>query len=286
MPHPAAPAAWPASSPRPSLTLLAPRQALIYSPEGKCLHAYRPYEHALGVKTLAWSPGGQFLALGSFDERVRLLNHLTWQRIAEVEHLSDMRPSDYAQAVAYVEPATDGLGLGAANENDDENARAGAVAAEAKRPPVGYVATRPPLTVPALKPNFDQVSPKLGVGLLQWSASGRFLMSRNDNMPCAVWVWDAANFALHTVLVQQQPVRAAAWHPRQELLAVCSGSAKLFLWSPQGCRTAPMPAEANFRVQSVEWSPNGDTMLLLDRERFCMCFMGEDGQLTGAPGGE
>ena len=50
--------------------------------------------------------------------------------------------------------------------------------------------------------------------------------------------------------------------------------------------TAPMPAEANFRVQSVEWSPNGDTMLLLDRERFCMCFMGEDGQLTGAPSGE
>ena len=38
-----------------------------------------------------------------------LLNSLTWQRIAEVEHLSDMRPSDYAQAVAYVAPATDGL---------------------------------------------------------------------------------------------------------------------------------------------------------------------------------
>ena len=55
---------------------------------------------------------------------------------------------------------------------------------------------------------------------------------------------------------------------------------------PAAPNAAPATAEANFRVQSVEWSPNGDTMLLLDRERFCMCFMGEDGQLTGAPGGE
>lgn len=247
-------------------------QVLIYTPEGRCLHTYRPYEHALGVKSFGWSPTGQFLALGSFDERVRLLNKLTWQRIAELEHVTHVRPSDHPQAVAYVEPPGP---LSVADENDDDNAQPGR--GGAKRPPMGYVATRPPLAVPALKANADQPNPKQGIGLLQWSSAGRYLLTRNDNMPCAVWVWDAETLALHTILVQQQAVRAAAWHPREQLLAVCSGSAKLFLWTPNGCRTVPMPTETNFKVSSMQWSPDGETLLLLDRDRFCLCFIrGED----------
>ena len=41
-------------------------QVLIYTPEGRCLHTYRPYEHTLGVKSFGWSPTGQFLALKCF----------------------------------------------------------------------------------------------------------------------------------------------------------------------------------------------------------------------------
>ena len=62
-----------------------------------------------------------------------------------------------------------------------------------------------------------------------------------------------------------------------QLLAVCSGSAKLFLWTPNGCRTVPMPTETNFKVSSMQWSPDGETLLLLDRDRFCLSFIrGED----------
>ena len=38
-------------------------------------------------------------------------------------------------------------------------------------------------------PNPDVAHPKVGVGLLAWSAGGRYLVSRNDNMPRALWVW-------------------------------------------------------------------------------------------------
>lgn len=210
---------------------------------------------------------------------------------------TQVRASDFPEAVAYLEPAdssghSDHRVLSSA-ENGDGNALAAAFAAAgamggAKRATAGlagYVATRPPLTVPTLPPSLDQACPRHGVGLLQWSAAGRYLATRSDAMPCAIWVWDATTFALHAVLVQQQPVRAAAWHPRHELLAVCSGVAKLFLWSPTGCRTAPMPGEASFRVSSMEWSPSGGALLLLDRERFCMCFLsGDDPAGEGAAG--
>lgn len=46
-------------------------KVLLYSLDGRLLSSYRAYEWPLGVKSIAWSPSSQFLAIGSFDEKVR-----------------------------------------------------------------------------------------------------------------------------------------------------------------------------------------------------------------------
>ncbi|KAK9144874.1 hypothetical protein Sjap_004777 [Stephania japonica] len=46
-------------------------KVLIYSPDGRCLFRYLAYESGLGVKSVAWSPCGQFLAVGSYDQMLR-----------------------------------------------------------------------------------------------------------------------------------------------------------------------------------------------------------------------
>jgi len=66
-------------------------QVLIYSPDGRCLFKYLAYESGLGVKSVAWSPCGQFLAVGSYDQAVRTLNHLTWKTFAEFTHTVSIR---------------------------------------------------------------------------------------------------------------------------------------------------------------------------------------------------
>jgi WD40 repeat protein len=66
-------------------------QVLIYSPDGRCLFKYSAYESGLGVKSVGWSPCGQFLAVGSYDQAVRTLNHLTWKTFAEFTHASSIR---------------------------------------------------------------------------------------------------------------------------------------------------------------------------------------------------
>ena len=71
-------------------------QVLIYSPDGRCLSKYQAYESGLGVKTVSWSPCGQFLAVGSYDQMLRVLNHLTWKTFAEFLHLSTVRAPCYA----------------------------------------------------------------------------------------------------------------------------------------------------------------------------------------------
>lgn len=66
-------------------------QVLVYSPDGRCLYKYQAYESGLGVKSVTWSPCGQFLAVGSYDQMLRVLNHLTWKTFAEFIHVSTVR---------------------------------------------------------------------------------------------------------------------------------------------------------------------------------------------------
>lgn len=43
---------------------------LLYSLDGRLLSTYSAYEWSLGVKAVTWSPSSQFLAIGSYDEKV------------------------------------------------------------------------------------------------------------------------------------------------------------------------------------------------------------------------
>lgn len=45
-------------------------ELLLYSLDGRCLSRYSAYEFALGIKSVCWSPSSQFLAIGSYDEKV------------------------------------------------------------------------------------------------------------------------------------------------------------------------------------------------------------------------
>lgn len=78
---------------------------LLYSLDGRLLSTYRAYEWSLGIKSVAWSPSSQFLAIGSYDEKVT--NKFTFSLLPEpfVELLSywfylAMLP----QLGAYLEP--------------------------------------------------------------------------------------------------------------------------------------------------------------------------------------
>jgi WD40 repeat protein len=43
-------------------------RVLVYAVDGSCLADYSAYSNALGIKTVAWSPTGQMLAVGSYDQ--------------------------------------------------------------------------------------------------------------------------------------------------------------------------------------------------------------------------
>ena len=54
-------------------------KVLLYSIDGRLISSYSAYEHALGIKSLCWSPSGQFVAVGSHDQLVMLYTFFTSQ---------------------------------------------------------------------------------------------------------------------------------------------------------------------------------------------------------------
>jgi len=45
-------------------------KVLLYSLDGRCQATYSAYDMALGIKSVTWSSTSQFLAVGSYDEKV------------------------------------------------------------------------------------------------------------------------------------------------------------------------------------------------------------------------
>nr|XP_040143732.1 WD repeat-containing protein WRAP73 isoform X2 [Ictidomys tridecemlineatus] len=239
---------------------------LLYSLDGRLLSAYCAYEWSLGIKSVAWSPSSQFLAVGSYDGKVRLLNHVTWKMITEFGHPAAI---NNPKIVVYKEVEKGPpLGLGRLSFPPPLPLAAPLSASESK-----YEIASVPVSLQTLKPATDRANPRMGVGMLAFSADSYFLATRNDNVPNTVWVWDIQKLRLFVVLEQLAPVRSFLWDPQQPRLAICTGGSKVYLWSPAGCMSVQVPGEGDFPVLSLCWHSSGDSLALLSKDHFCLCFL-------------
>lgn len=172
-------------------------KVLIYTMDGRCLSTFKAYDWALGVKKIAWSPTSQFLAVGSYDQKVRILNHITWRSISEFAHVSNIQN---ANAVIYGEDQTQpdlpqGEGL---NVELSQNI----FSTQSK-----YNLLTPPVQLPVIQPDPEKSNPKIGIGWLDFSPDNRFLATIDDSMKTAVHIWSMLKLSLYVVLKQASPVK-------------------------------------------------------------------------------
>ncbi|KAK7817284.1 hypothetical protein U0070_004421 [Myodes glareolus] len=250
---------------------------LLYSLDGRLLSAYCAYEWSLGIKSVAWSPSSQFLAIGSYDGKVRLLNHVTWKMITEFGHPAAI---NNPKTVVYKEAEKiSQLGLGHLSFPPPRAVTGALSTSESKCKQLclpwekSYEIASGPVVLQTLKPVADRANPRKGVGMLAFSSDSYFLATRNDNVPNAVWVWDIQKLKLFVVLEHLSPVRSFQWDPQQPRLAICTGGSKVYLWSPAGCVSVQVPGEGDFPVLGLCWHLSGDSLALLSKDHFCLCFL-------------
>ncbi|KAL8278653.1 hypothetical protein RQP46_008945 [Phenoliferia psychrophenolica] len=145
----------------------------IYTPDGRLISTFTPYATTLssddrreerstsgwvglGVRTVKWHPSGDWIAVGGWDGKIRVLTRLGWVPVAELSHPSRLPVS----ITAWREP----------HEWIERTRGKGIVAFDTPTLPLH-------LTVPRI--DLTKVSPKMGISTLLWSPSGRFLASYN-----------------------------------------------------------------------------------------------------------
>eukprot|EP00123_Amoebidium_parasiticum_P022898 comp9755_c0_seq1/m.4716 comp9755_c0_seq1/g.4716 ORF comp9755_c0_seq1/g.4716 comp9755_c0_seq1/m.4716 type:complete len:309 (-) comp9755_c0_seq1:42-968(-) len=65
---------------------LLKHKACLYDMEGYAVGTYSDSRLGLGLRTVAWDPQGMFVALGAYDQKVEILNVLTWKPMACFDH--------------------------------------------------------------------------------------------------------------------------------------------------------------------------------------------------------
>ncbi|XP_040008172.1 WD repeat-containing protein WRAP73 [Xiphias gladius] len=243
-------------------------KVLLYSLDGRLLSIYSAYEWSLGVKSVTWSPSSQFLAIGSYDEKVRILNHITWKKITQLDHPATINST---KAIVYKE-----VERRPAVGSDDLSLHNITIGTTLFNTQSKYEICPLPVQIPVVKPDPDRANPKIGVSILEFSSDSRYLATKNDNMASVVWVWDMQKMSLEAVLEQTSSVRCFQWDPRRPRLALCTANTKLYLWSPAGCVSVQVPTEGGFQVQSLSWHCSGDSLILLGKEQLCLCYMDTD----------
>ncbi|KAF6261305.1 quinon protein alcohol dehydrogenase-like superfamily [Scenedesmus sp. NREL 46B-D3] len=236
---------------------------LVLGPDGASLGSYSAYGDGLGVRSVAWSPGGDLLAVGSYDQVVRVLNSVTWQPLLECQHGS---PVDEPAEVAVYQEVEEPRGVLAPMQVQQQQ-----VAAK-RDTRARYLVCPLPVDVTNIPPPTNKPNPKLGVSSIAWSPNSSLLSTVNENMPHAVWIWDVLSASLAAVLVHISSVRSMAWSPAGDCLAVGTSSSRVYVWTAEGASIVHIPL-AGFSAAQLAWAPDGSNFALMDQEAFCCAYV-------------
>ncbi|KAF9462116.1 WD repeat-containing protein 8 [Collybia nuda] len=219
---------------------------------------------AFGIRNVAWHPSGMFLAVGGWDDKVHILDCLTWRPAITLE-LSAKIPLNVA---LWREPSrwlesTQGRGF------------------------LSYERLHGLQAITLNRADQTKPNPRSGVVQLEWNITGSLLLVRFESTPTVVHIYDfptSQTFTpkLRTVLVHSQPVLHARWNPiRKGNLALCCGTQSIYIWSDEWlgeggseeemAECIGVPAK-KFETRDLRWAPDGKGFMLLDKDQFCCGF--------------
>ena len=50
------------------------------------------------------------------------------------------------------------------------------------------------------------------------------------------------------------------------------------MWTPQGCISVEAPCESTFLIQSIKWNHDGNSLVLIGKDQFCLTYLQRETQ--------
>ena len=188
----------------------------------------------LGVRTVAWSPSGSVLAVGTYDQDVLLVNAVTWKGMdASLHHAAVVDEKQYSTQMEVVV------------FEETEQGHYADVCTPARLPMIEEASVS---AVPSL-------FPLTGVDRVLFSSTGKFLATVSLDKPNVLWIWDASRFELDTVLVHRRPIRDVAWRPGTDTCYLVCGTKSVYVFDDGSVTAIELAvADERFRGLNVCWS--------------------------------
>ncbi|KZS93138.1 WD repeat-containing protein 8 [Sistotremastrum niveocremeum HHB9708] len=219
------------------------------------------HDAGLGIRTVSWHPGGSFLAVGGWEEKIYILNNVTWTPVAEIDLQARIPAGINIWRERFV--------------SLDRSQSVGFLPYERLQTGV----------VPFVRRETGKPHPRTGVIQLDWNVDGTLLLVRLENAPTSIYILhfpgpeEEFDPRLRSVLLHSQSILYAHWNPvRPGVLGISCGTGGLYTWSNEWmndegeedemAECVKIPAD-NFQVRDIKWSPDGKTMVLLDKTDFC-----------------
>ena len=137
-----------------------------------------------------------------------------------------------------------------------------------------------------MRPDPEKLNPKIGINVVKFNCTGNMLVTKNgaifidlDSQPLILWVWDVAQCKQIAVIQQFSAIKSVAWNPLiPDQLAFSCGTGMVYLWEKGfGCDAVEVPA-ISFAVTELKWNPDGKSLLLMEKEKFCLSFLVDEDQ--------
>jgi len=245
----------------------------IFTLPGTLLSSFTPSpDPGLGIRCVSWHPSGSFIAIGGYDDKIYILDSLSWSSVTTLELSSKIASgvTVWREPIGWIN-ATLGRGF------------------------LSYESPQGTQTVPTVRPDTSKAPPKSGLVQLDWNNTGSLLMARFETAPKALFIYSFPSPSerfqpkLRSVLLQTKPILHARWNPvRHGSLALCCGEAAIYTWSNEWssgekepavkdqeeemAECIGVPTQSKFEARDIRWAPDGKGLLLVDKDTFCCAF--------------
>ena len=86
-------------------------------------------------------------------------------------------------------------------------------------------------------------------------------------MPNVLWIWQISSLSLHTVIIQQKPIKNFVWSPSEHILLIVTENSKLYTFTLTNVYVVELVTDVNFNlnVNKITWNTDGKSFVVSDR---------------------